>query len=216
VAVVVCSFVVQVCEQKSFRYSFTPQSNHVQVHSGYESLKAITINEYCLLGFSPSFNIPAVIQNPLENATRNSLFSYIDANPGMQFRAICSALCLPIGLAEYHLGVLVRAGLVSFVRDGRYKRFFVSGKFTKRQMQVIALLRHSTVRRIVETLMVKRQLSHCRLAGEVAISSQALTWHMKAIQDDNFVVQTDDGLKTMYSLDERSIATFENCLYLVR
>jgi len=83
-------------------------------------------------------------------------------------------------------------------------------------MQVIALLRHSTVRRIVETLMVKRQLSHCRLAGEVAISSQALTWHMKAIQDDNFVVQTDDGLKTMYSLDERSIATFENCLYLVR
>jgi predicted transcriptional regulator len=211
-----CSFVVQVCEQKNFRYSFSPQTNHLQVHSDYEALKAITINQYCLLGFSPSFNVPAAISNPLENTTRNSLFSYIDANPGMQFRAVCGALCLPIGLAEYHLGVLVRSGLVSCVRDGRYKRFFVAGKFTKREMCLIALLRHPTVRRIVEALLVKRELSHCKLAGEVAISSQALTWQINALQDGNFVVQVDTGLKTFYSLDKRQVAVLENCLNHVR
>jgi predicted transcriptional regulator len=100
-------------------------------------------------------------------------------SPSVQFRALCSALCLPVGLAEYHLGVLIRSGLVSFVRDGRYKRFFISKRFSKREIQAICSLRHKTVKRIIETLLCKKQLSPGSLAGEVAITSKALTWQMK-------------------------------------
>ena len=39
------------------------------------------------------------------------------------------------------------------IRDGRYKRFFVSKRFSKREMLAICLLRHKTTRRIIEVLL---------------------------------------------------------------
>jgi predicted transcriptional regulator len=99
------------------------------------------------------------------------------------------------------LGVLVRSGLVSFVRDGRYKRFFAAKRFSKRETAAICLLRHKTAKRILEALLCRGQLSHGKLADEVAITSQALTWQMKTLGKTEFVLQVNEGLKTIYMLD---------------
>jgi hypothetical protein len=64
------------------------------------------------------------------------------------------------------LGVLVRSGLVSFVRDGRYKRFFAAKRFSKRETAAICLLRHKTAKKILEALLCRGQLSHGKLADE--------------------------------------------------
>ena len=203
--IVIGGFAAQMYQQKNFKYTYTEQPvHHIEVYSGLASLKAITINEYCMLAFPPSITVqaPNVSQSVLTNSTRSQIYDFVSANPGVSFRAICSALFLPVGLAEYHLGVLVRAGLVSFVRDGRYKRFFVAKRFSKRDMATICLLRHKTAKRIIETLLCKKQLSHGKLADEVSITSQALTWQMKTLRNTEFVLQVNEGLKTIYMLDE--------------
>ena len=82
-------------------------------------------------------------------------------------------------------------------------------------MMLICLLRHKTAKKIVETLMSKRQLSHGKLAGEVAISSQALTWQMKTLGNTEFMLQVNDGLKTVYSLDESCAPMLQKCLAIV-
>jgi predicted transcriptional regulator len=205
--IVIGCFAAQIYQQKNFRYTYTEEPvRHIEVYSGLMGLKAITINEYCILPILP----PIIIQSPndsstvLTNSTRSQIYDFVVANPGVSFRAICAALCIPVGLAEYHLGVLVRAGLVSFVRDGRYKRFFVAKRFSKRELAAICLLRHKTTKRIIETLLRKKQLSHGKLAGEVSITSQALTWQMKTLGKTEFVLQVNEGLKTIYLLDESS------------
>ena len=201
-AVIIGSFTAQLYQQQNFKYSYAT-GHEIQV-SSLESLNAVTINHFTLLAIPPSltFQTPTTAQTYLVNSTRNDIFAYINQNPGIQFRAICTALCLPLGLAEYHLGILVRAGLVSFVRDGRYKRFFVSKRFSKREMMTICVLRHKTAKRIIEALLGKKELSHCKLADEVTISSQALSWQMKTLRDTRFVLQVNDGLKTLYSLNQ--------------
>jgi predicted transcriptional regulator len=93
---------------------------------------------------------------------------------------------------------------VSFIRDGRYKRFFPSKKFSRKEMLTISLLRHKTTRKILEVLLNKKQLSHGELACEVSITSQALTWQMKRLGKTTFVLQANEGFKTIYSLDENS------------
>jgi predicted transcriptional regulator len=118
-------------------------------------------------------------------------------------------------LAQYHLGVLIKSGLVSFIRDGRYKRFFASKKFSRKDMLAISLLRHKTAKRILEALLRKKQLSHGELAGEVSITSQALTWQMKRLGKTEFITQTSDGLRTIYSLDEKSAPLLIQYLTLV-
>jgi predicted transcriptional regulator len=144
------------------------------------------------------------------------IYNYIESNPGVQFRGICAALSLPVGLAQYHLGVLVKSGLVSFIRDGRYKRFFLSKKFSRKQMLTISLLRHETAKRILEALLRKKQLAHGELAGEVSITSQALTWQMKRLGKTEFITQANEGLRTIYSIDEASAPLLMQYLTLVK
>ncbi len=215
--IVIGCFAASLYEQKNFIYSY-PTRHNLQVYSGITSLKAITIDKITLLAFSPSFtlNTPTVSSQQIAiNSTRMQIYDYINQNPGVQFRAVCAGLTLPVGLAQYHLGVLIKSGLVSFVRDGKYKRFFVSKKFSKKQIAAITMLRHKTAKRIFETLLNKKQLSHGKLASEVRISSQALTWQMKSLKTTEFVLQVNEGLKTIYSIDSSSEHLLKSYLAIV-
>lgn len=218
ISIVIGSFAALMYQQKTFKFALAQDPTHrLQIYSGIRSYNAITIDEYCTLAFTPSIDVQTINgQAAIANATRDRIVDYVSINPGVQFRAICSSLCLPIGLAQYHLGVLIKSGLVSFVRDGRYKRFFVSGRFSKRQMAAICILRHRTARRIIEALMCKHQMSHGRLAGEVSITSQALTWQMKSICTSEFILQTNDGLRVIYKLNESAISQLKTYLAIVK
>lgn len=217
-SIIIVSFAALLHQQKSFTFSIAKTSPcFVQVYSGVASLRAVTTNPYCLLALPTSFsvNVSANSQAPFNNRTRTQIYNFVKDNPGIQFRGICTALSIPVGLAQYHLGVLVKAGLVSFVRDGRYKRFFLSRKFSRKEMLTISLLRHKTARRILEALLNKKQLSHGELAGEVSITSQALTWQMKSLKKTKFVLQANDGLRTIYSLNEASAPLLKKYIHLV-
>ena len=179
------------------------------------NFQEVTANPYCLLALPTSFVNFANSQSTFNNGTRTQIYNYIEENPGVQFRGVCAGLSIPVGLAQYHLGVLIKAGLVSFIRDGRYKRFFPSKKFSRKERLTISLLRHKTARKILEALLDKKQLSHGELAGEVSITSQALTWQMKRVVKTQFVLQTNEGLKTIYSLDENSMPTLTKYLAFV-
>jgi len=217
-SIIIVSFAALLHQQKSFTFSITKTSPcFVQVYSGVASLRAISTDQYCLLALPTSFSVDvsATDQSPFNNSTRTQIYNFVKDNPGIQFRGICASLSLPVGLAQYHLGVLVKAGLVSFVCDGRYKRYFISKKFSKKEMLTISLMRHKTVKRILEALLNKKQLSHGELAGEVSITSQALTWQMKSIKKTQFILQANDGLRTVYSLDEASAPLLKKYMTLV-
>ena len=217
-AIVLGSFVALLHQQKSFTVSFAPTPYClVKIYSGNASIRTITTDPYCLLALTHSFsvNFSANNQAPFNNGTRTQIYNYIESNPGVQFRGICAGLCITVGLAQYHLGVLIKAGLVSFIRDGRYKRFFPAKKFSRKEMLTICLLRHKTARKIFEALLNKKQLSHGELANKVSITSQALTWQMKRVGKTQFVLQTNDRLKTIYSLDENSTPALTRYLALV-
>jgi predicted transcriptional regulator len=205
-------FAASLYQQKNFSYTFSSQGQNLGISSFSGS-----IDKTILLALPPAFSLctSTVSQPSPVNSTRMEIYDYINANPGVQFRAVCAGLTIPVGLAQYHLGVLVKSGLVSFVRDGKYKRFFVSKKFSKKQIAAITMLRHKTAKRIFQVLLNKKQLSHGKLASELCISSQALTWQMKSLKNTSFVLQVNDGLKTVYSIDQTSQPLLETSLAIV-
>ena len=137
----------------------------------------------------------------LLNATRVELYNFIKANPGVQFRGICNQLGLSIGLAQFHLGVLKKAGLISFFRDGRYKRFFESNRFSNKQMKILSLLRHDTAKNILTTVLGRKSISHSELAHELSVTSQGLTWQMNRLEKEGIVQESKQGMKVIYSLE---------------
>lgn len=218
-SIIIVSFAALMYQQKGFAFTLSPTSPHVfQVHSGIPSLRAVTTDPYCLLALpTNAFTADTTTNSQVtfNNSTRTQIYNYIEGNPGVQFRGICAALSLPVGLAQYHLGILIKSGLVSFIRDGRYKRFFKSKKFSRKDMLTISMLRHETVKRILEALLSKKQLSHGELAYEVSITSQALTWQMKRLGKTEFLTQRNDGLRTIYSVDEKSAPFLVQYLTLI-
>ncbi|MCW4022103.1 MAG: winged helix-turn-helix transcriptional regulator [archaeon] len=151
----------------------------------------------------------------LNQTTRVQIYNFITDNPGVNFRGICSALALPIGVVQYHLTVLDKGNLISDCRDGRNKRFFKSRKFSDTEMKIISALRHETVEKILTILHDEESEAHGKLAQRLNISSQALTWHMKQLQQDGLVTGLAEGLTIKYSLAEEQVDTIKECIELV-
>lgn len=155
-----------------------------------------------LMPFVPDAKIVEKPVPALNNSTRIEIYGFIKANPGVQFRGICSQLGLSIGLAQFHLGVLKKAGLISFIRDGRYKRYFESKKFSKKEMEIVSLLRHETVRSILKAMLIRKEMSHGELACQLSITSQGLTWQMNRLKKMGILQNSKDGMKVIYSLED--------------
>lgn len=151
----------------------------------------------------------------LNQTTRMQIYNFITDNPGTNFRGICGALSLPIGVVQYHLTVLDKGNLISDCRDGRNKRFFKSRKFSDAQMKIISALRHETVEKILIILHDEESEAHGKLAQRLDISSQALTWHMKQLQQDGLVIGLAQGMTIKYSLAENQLETIKECINLV-
>jgi predicted transcriptional regulator len=151
----------------------------------------------------------------ISNSTRTEVYDFIVTNPGIQFRGICTGLCIAIGTAEFHLGVLKKAGLISFVRDGKYKRFFANKKFSAKEMKLISLLRHETIKEILKTITNEKTISHSKLASHLAITSQGLTWQMNRLKEEGVVQENCAGTRITYSLNEFCIQALPELLCIV-
>lgn len=142
-------------------------------------------------------------QSPIiSNSTRIEVYDFIVANPGIQFRGICTGLGIAIGTAEFHLGILKKAGLISFVRDGKYKRFFAGKKFSLKEMRLISLLRHGTVNDILRKITNEQTVAHNQLASHLSITSQGLSWQMNRLIEEGIVQETTNGIRVTYALNE--------------
>jgi len=151
----------------------------------------------------------------LNQTTRMDIYSFIKNNPGLHFRALSSYLRLPIGVLQYHLGLLVNGGLLSTYRDGRYKRYFESKKFTETEMKIISILRNGTSGKIFATLLKKPQMTHKDLATQLDISSQALSWQMSRLEKTGFVKREVEAVNVKYSLNETICVTVDRCVTLL-
>lgn len=150
----------------------------------------------------------------MSNSTRTEIYSYIVANPGIQFRGICTGLGIAIGTAEFHLGVLKKAGLISFVRDGKYKRFFANKKFSVKEMKLISLLRHKTTREILKTIISNKTIAHGKLASNLNITSQGLTWQMNRLKEEGIIEEKIENIKVTYNSNQMYLQILPELLFI--
>jgi predicted transcriptional regulator len=143
----------------------------------------------------------------LNQTTRIDIYSYVKNNPGVHFRGICQGLALSVGVVQYHLGVLVHAGVLSVYTDGQYKRYFASGSFDEKDKNLVLLLRHDQSRRILTILSQDGPILHKDLARKLAVSSQALSWQMNKLTSLHLVDAVKDGMSKKYVLNEEKTSS---------
>ena len=166
------------------------------------AFSAVNADSIFVTTYNLGLNVADHSTTVFENSTRAEIYSCIKTNPGIQFRGICNQLGICIGVAEFHLGVLKKSGLISFFQDGRYKRFFESKKFSQKKMKLISLLRHDTAKNIIKTILNEKQISHGKLAYTLSITSQGVTWQINRLRKQNIIQVNKKCTKAFYFIEE--------------
>jgi len=191
-----------------FFFSFLALTCAPYNHGLLSKIPKVHVDEALMLPvlsiFGRSFNEASTLLN---QTTRMDIYNFIIDNPGLHFRALSDYLRLPIGVLQYHLGLLVNGGLLSTYQNGRYKRYFESKRFTETEMKVISVLRNGTSGKILIALSEKPEMTHKDLALQLDISSQALSWQMRRLEQMGLVKRNVVGLNVKYSLDETIYTT---------
>lgn len=148
------------------------------------------------------------IGNPLNLTSRATIYGFIQNNPGAHLRQVCNELNISIGSAQYHLDRLVEGDLLESEKESKYRRFFVSRRFSDFEKTLIALLNRPTTRRIIELIVDKGSISHQELAFNVGVSSQAITWQVKRLVEKQVVSHIMVEGCTVYYATEKMVEVY--------
>ncbi len=151
----------------------------------------------------------------LNSSTRLSIFNYVTNNPGVHFRGICSGLGLPVGVAQYHLALLTKVGLLSSYKDRRYKRYYKAGRYSREEVEVISAMRCETAREILRALLEGQPTPHCELASTVEVTSQALTWQMTHLRASGLIEAETDSRKVTYTISGDYLPTVAKLMNVI-
>jgi len=136
----------------------------------------------------------------LNSSNRLAIYNYVSNNPGVHFRGICSGLGLPVGVAQYHLALLTKVGLLASYKDRRYKRYYKAGRYSQEEVEVISAMRGGTAREILRALLEGQPTPHRELASTIKVTSQALTWQMKHLRASGLIEAETDSRKMTYTI----------------
>jgi predicted transcriptional regulator len=130
----------------------------------------------------------------LDHDTRRRVYSHIQENPGVHYRAILYNLDLKMGVLSHHIKTLEREGFVKSVPDGLYKRFYPSGYNVDLSYQL------SGVQKTVYSVIKENPgISQSNIARLLGINRMLVNYHVKKLQERNLIrMQQDEGRKNIY------------------
>jgi DNA-binding transcriptional ArsR family regulator len=143
-----------------------------------------------------------VVDDPLELDTRRRIYEHLQRRPGAHMREIGRDLEIPMGTLEYHLHYLVKSDLLTIRQDGRYTRYFATGELSRREKDVLALLRQKVPRQIAAHLLLAPNSSHGDLLSKFQLSASTLSFHLKKLVTAGIVSQEKAGRENLYRVLE--------------
>jgi DNA-binding transcriptional ArsR family regulator len=142
------------------------------------------------------------VDDPLELETRRRIYQHLQAHAGAHMREIGRVLAIPMGTLEYHLHYLVKANLLTTREDARYTRYFATGELSRRDKDVLAILRQKVPRQLAAYLLLAPGSSHGALLTKFDLSASTLSFHLKKLVTTGIVVQEKAGRENLYRVVE--------------
>jgi len=130
----------------------------------------------------------------LDNKVRQGIFEAIKADPGMSASALAKHFDISWGTTMYHLEVLEQTRLVSSLREGRYRRYFVNGaELDGASKETVAILCNETTAQVADAVHTTPGATQKEVARAVGLTPQALHWHMRRLVEAGLVRKEREG-----------------------
>ena len=124
----------------------------------------------------------------LENKTREDIYTFVSKNPGSNRLSIKTSLSLANGSTGHHLRTLEREGYIKSIKDGRFRKFFVSGTKVSKISEM-----QNKIAKIIEN---NPGIMQIEIASKLKVSRQTVNYHVKYLADKGLVQVVTSGRKT--------------------
>ncbi|MDK2975103.1 MAG: hypothetical protein PWP08_1474 [Methanofollis sp.] len=154
-------------------------------------------------------------QNCLDHEQRRVLYKTIEDDPGICFCALRERAGMNAGTARYHIGLLIRHGLIaSHCRYGS-RRYYVNDEtYGRSEHPLLAHLHNENDRHIIDLLAGPDGVeSHQDLMAAIGATSSSISWHMKRLVVDGVVLSGRPGKMKTYRLTpeaKKALETLNN------
>ncbi|MGD0645769.1 MAG: winged helix-turn-helix transcriptional regulator [Candidatus Bathyarchaeia archaeon] len=143
----------------------------------------------------------------LEVGIRQKLFTLISECPGIHFRDAQRRTESATGNLTYHLDCLVKAGLLTTVRDGKYLRYYACKERSIEEKVILALARRKTDRHILLLLLQNETNTNEELSKILSLSPSTISWHIKKLIETNILSVKAEGRKAFYSVNSPELVS---------
>ena len=124
----------------------------------------------------------------LENPTRENIYQMVAGNPGMDLLSIKNALDLSNGVLAYHIHTLERERYLRSIRDGRHRRFYVTGTKVEQGSYMERL--------ILREIENNPTINQSQLARRMNLTRQAVHYHIRKLTNKGMVTTEKRGRET--------------------
>jgi predicted transcriptional regulator len=121
----------------------------------------------------------------LELGTRQDIFDLIDRFPGLHMREIQRKLKISIALAEYHLNIMEKAEVISPIKEGGYKRYYVVSdrpRIGYGERRQLGILRQKIPLQITLYLLKYKTAVPSDLSKALDIKPSKLSFHLNKLR----------------------------------
>ena len=137
------------------------------------------------------------------NDNRNKTLEFVAVHPGSTLYEIAHGLDMNVGTIRYHLFILgMNHRVVIFKSDGKFVRYFTnSGSYTRDEQFLLSLVRRDSVRKILNLLIEKTELSNLEISEALGMHDSATSRYLKELADRGVVEKSIlAGGRTSYSI----------------
>lgn len=145
-------------------------------------------------------------KNREDMLTRGRVLGYLEANAGIHFSALRDALGLANGVTSYHLHILESIGQVISWRDGKLRRYAVSG-LSKEEVGRIRNPIAGTRLAILEVLADSGSvgMSGSEIRKKLMISRQLLSHHLSELRGAEIVEAASEERRPNWRISDKGL-----------
>jgi Uncharacterized protein conserved in archaea len=137
--------------------------------------KRATLRRFAAVGAATPFVGTAAGDDSDDNETRGAIRGYLATTPGAHFSKLRDDLQLGTGETQYHLDTLVDDGVIETRKNGDYRRFYLTDRFSVFEQRALGYLRRRTPRRVVVALLRDPATSAGEIAATVGVSPASIS-----------------------------------------
>ncbi len=119
----------------------------------------------------------------MKNGTRNAIFQIVRSDPGVSLNEIVERVGLSRNAVAYHLAVFESEKLMTSVKDGKYRRYFLNGgRYVNGAKDVVAAIKNDTTLDVIRYIAQNPGTIQKEVCNAVGTSPSATSWHIRRLE----------------------------------